>query len=610
MGVEMARNNYDSIIEKHKDLLLSLYEQVEKPSSYRCLPEAQVQLYIDDFLAQNPIKANADESLIEKIDEAMAKIEEWSNNTKFCDYFVKTANGELVPQKEYIEYLVQDVLEEYKDTYQKMIESNQIELSFQREFFALKLHKSNGEVLNFAEKIKVLMESVYLLENQEENVDYNTFYSQVISALRTKFASTFARTDNSLPQNSLSEEESEFYNNEKEKILKILDRFEENDFDNLIQYKYLVHQIKVATPEELKTMLDKIEERRQEFISSYKEEIQSLEEKIKSAENSTDSKKKLEMLNNRLDLIKKYLAVFETDYEWMIPLYFDTSFGEGDNLLTQKIHHKFTQDMHNPENDYNKILITLINMQELDRIGLVSKGCTLPVRAFMYQDGTPTTIDKKFDDLDVVKRIKEIDFEHQINAVCDIDYEKEKMEYKIKSFEDVEVKQEENKRTHALEDVKYIREVYTNGAFPGGFVTGPVYVKFTKENLTRGTIEISLFKYLTDDIEAGIQIVRAEELYALWGPNRQPAAPTDRFPASHKLYGGETVGSTRHFHIYSLEEALWRSGKNLGYMDPSHIILSETMTHEELDKFFNNCCGLDNTLYKSFEEFEKQQKSH
>ncbi|MBO5344965.1 MAG: hypothetical protein J6A51_03615, partial [Clostridia bacterium] len=367
--------------------MLSLYEQVEKPSSYRCLPEAQVQLYIDDFLAQNPIKANADESLIEKIDEAMAKIEEWSNNTKFCDYFVKTANGELVPQKEYIEYLVQDVLEEYKDTYQKMIESNQIELSFQREFFALKLHKSNGEVLNFAEKIKVLMESVYLLENQEENVDYNTFYSQVISALRTKFASTFARTDNSLPQNSLSEEESEFYNNEKEKILKILDRFEENDFDNLIQYKYLVHQIKVATPEELKTMLDKIEERRQEFISSYKEEIQSLEEKIKSAENSTDSKKKLEMLNNRLDLIKKYLAVFETDYEWMIPLYFDTSFGEGDNLLTQKIHHKFTQDMHNPENDYNKILITLINMQELDRIGLVSKGCTLPVRAFMYQDG-------------------------------------------------------------------------------------------------------------------------------------------------------------------------------------------------------------------------------
>lgn len=597
----MAESNIKLIIDKHKDLFLNLFDWVEHPSLSANFSDWSVfAVYVNDFLNKYSLEKTA-ENYLEQIDKEFESLKTWISETQFPDYCIKTKSNKLISFKDYIGDFLKDYLTEYRKLYKKMVDENLPELPKGKDFPVNKLYKSDGSEFNFAECHKSVLKAIYLLENSSDKpVSFDQFYLDIISALRERFSSTFAKTDHTLPAISLSNEEKAQIENDRQNYLTVLNSYLDIDNDDYIHFKFLCEHIASASPEEIKQLIDKLSENRKIQREYYEQVIKEIEGKLAEIE-ATATTSLYEIpeavrLSKELELNKQYLSVIMSDYEWILPIYYVATFGDGDNFLTQKIHHSFTKNLHDPENDYNKILLYLINMRELDRVGLVEKGFTLKQSGYMYKDGKPTTIDSEFKDLSIIRHLHEIDFDHQINAVCNINIKEEKKVHKTKVYEETEEKTELSARGTS-ERYKYTREVYTSNPIISSMATGPVYVKFTRENLTRGTIEIALFKYLTDDIEAGIQIVRAEELYSLWRPDRTIADPTERIAATHSLYGSETVPSTRHFHIYSQEEALWRKVKKLGYMDPSHIVLSQTMSHKELDRLFNNCCGINNNLY-------------
>ncbi len=606
----MAESNIKPIIDKHKDLFFKLFDWVEHPSMSANFSDWSVfAVYINDFLNKYSLEKTA-ENYLEQINKEFDSLKTWISETKFPDYCIKSKSNKLISFKNYISDFLKDYLTEYQKLYKKMVDENLPELPKGKDFPVKKLYKSDGSEFNFAECHKSVLEAIYLLENSgDKPVSFDQFYLDIISVLRERFSSTFAKTNHTLPSISLSNEEKAQIENDRQNYLAVLNNYLDIDNDDYIHFKFLCEHIASASPEEIKQLLDKLSEGRKNQIDYYEQLIKEIE--IKLAELETTATVSLSeipeavRLSKELELNKQYLSVIQSDYEWIIPIYYVATFGDGDNFLTQKIHHSFTKDLHNPETDYNKILLYLINMRELDRVGLIEKGFTLKKSGYMYKNGKPSTIDSDFSDLEIIRRIREIDFDHQINAVCDIDIKEEKKIHKTKVYEHTEEKTKPSAHGSSSEKYKYIREVYVSHPIISSMATGPVYVKFTKENLTRGTIEIALFKYLTDSIEAGIQIVRAEELYSLWRPDKTIADPTEKIAAKHSLYGSETVPSTRHFHIYSQEEALWRKVKKLGYMDPSHIVLSETMSHKELDRLFNNCCGINN-LYTFIHNHQPQ----
>ena len=101
-------------------------------------------------------------------------------------------------------------------------------------------------------------------------------------------------------------------------------------------------------------------------------------------------------------------------------------------------------------------------------------------------------------------------------------------------------------------------------------------------------MELALFMFVDDNPECGIQLYRAEKSYSIWN------ADGKRAPAEHKLYGGEKLSMYKHLHVYNELDAISRREKDLGYMDPSHVI-SEELSDEDFELWFDHMCGIVNT---------------
>lgn len=115
------------------------------------------------------------------------------------------------------------------------------------------------------------------------------------------------------------------------------------------------------------------------------------------------------------------------------------------------------------------------------------------------------------------------------------------------------------------------------------------FVKVKRVNTVTKTYEIMLFYFCDKDLQHGIQLFRLDKV-------------EDTFkgqPASHILRGGEKINSTLHTHTYNQIDATIKNidkDSALGNMDLSHnFITANDISLNIAEEMFNNSCGIINS---------------
>jgi len=517
----------------------------------------------------------------------------------FSDTYVQYDKETLLPLIDAIQLLFRQSLVSLKDL--PADNSSMIDLGHWQ------LLDSSGNSLSRAKIEKLFLTYIYD-QNKTSEESYEEFYKSIRDYLRLEIINKYQRSDNSnkLIENNLTEDEKKNINSIRQKVLYYYDGVPLALSGDQIDIEVLYGYIQECSEAELKTLIEELDKVRQGNINYHYQEIDELntalnkiiddmrKEKTRKAREEYRDPVEFNMAEQKMH--QKIIDLYESydSYEWVYPCATEAIKEGRIGKLSNRISHKFNGAVPSSDDAHMKMLIYLINAKEMERLGYWQKGISLRRKtSYLIDDNfNYVTQLKPLEKLQIYKHLSEIDYSKQSNLIL----RNSSTETGPLRILDTICKSEQKKgRSGALEDINWEWSLIVDRASSPTTICVPgVYVKIKKENKTKKTMELALFKFIDDNIDCGVQLYRAEKTYSLWKEDG---------PAEHNLYGGEKITAYKHLHTYNELDAVSRKEKELGYMDPSHV-LSRKITDDAFELWFDSICGITNSgvVQKRFQD--------
>lgn len=387
------------------------------------------------------------------------------------------------------------------------------------------------------------------------------FVNEMYTCLKNELSKKYVlKSDNSLPQKKLTEQQVNYYESKRKEYLEILRFHSSTDLSVLL----IESQLKEQKIDNLIHFIDLVEEKVSKFVN----------------ENSSSKNARA----NVLDCI-------------LFRLLEESTIKEGNNLISQKIN----INKNKLQNNISSLttcgfLLNYINLYEKNL--LVQN---IGFDGFYFFDLTTgdrimnTSYQLHKDNLSYVERNLQSNFVLNENfAKAILNFPKKHMNIRRKkSLIYTEIDQgEKYKVIKTLFQPRYPRSTKANLLLSYALNLG-YFVKVKRINQNNGSYEIMLYYYCDKDLRNGIQLLRTDKVENIFKGN----------PASHILRGGEKIFTLLHIHEYNLIDACIKNNSkesSLGNMDIAYNYLNpDQISMNFAEEMFNEKCSIEHIGFKN-----------
>lgn len=387
------------------------------------------------------------------------------------------------------------------------------------------------------------------------------FVNEMYICLKNDISKKYVlKSDNSLPQKQLTQQQLNYYESKKKEYLEILKFHSSTDLSVLL----IESQLKKQKIDNLINFIDLVEEK----VSKYVDE-------------NTSSK------NDRANALDKILFVELKK----------STIKKGNNLISQKININKSKLQNNISTLATcGFLLNYINLYEKNFLAQ-----NIGFDGFYFFDLTTGKRIRKNsyqlnkDNLSFVERNLQSNFVINENfAKALLNFPKKHMQIRRKkSLIYTEIDNgEKYKVIKTLFQPKYPRNTKVHILLSFALNLG-YFVKVKRINQNNGSYEIMLYYYCDKDSQHGIQLLRTDKVENLFKGN----------PASHILRGGEKIFTLLHIHEYNLIDACIKNNSkqsSLGNMDIAYNYLNpDNVSMNLAEEMFNQKCSIENINFKN-----------